>query len=168
MLRIVWPSSFAALLVGSLIAAVQPGVAQRSLLPNLHPFPNASGILETFSTKGDLDVSGPFFQSLGTNGRACITCHLPDQGWTISAHGVQERFRTTNGLDPIFRTNDGSNCDHDVEVSTREGREHAYSLLISRGLIRIAIPVPAGAEFVDRWIDAQPVDPSDGEDDSLD
>jgi len=148
MLRIIWHSSFAALLLGSVITAVQPGVAQRHVLPNLHPFPNASGILETFSTKGDLDLSGPFFQSLGTNGRACITCHLPDQGWTISAQGVQERFRSTNGLDPIFRTNDGSNCDHDVDVSTREAREHAYSLLISRGLIRIAIPVPAGAEFV--------------------
>ena len=148
MLRIVWHSSFAALLLGSVIAAVQPGVAELPVLPNLHPFPNASGILETFNPKGDLDISGPFFQSLGTNGRACVTCHLADQGWTISAQGVQERFRSTNGLDPIFRTNDGSNCDHDVDVSTREAREHAYSLLISRGLIRVSIPVPAGAEFV--------------------
>jgi hypothetical protein len=32
-------------------------------------------------------------------------------------------------------------------VSTLEGRRHAYSLLISRGLIRIAITVPDGAEF---------------------
>jgi cytochrome c peroxidase len=134
--------------IAALVAAAQPGVAQRSVLPNLHPFPNASGILETFSTQGDLDLSGPFFQSLGTNGRACITCHLPDQGWTISAQGVQERFRRTNGLDPIFRTNDGSNCDHDVDVSTREARKQAYSLLTSRGLIRIAVSVPAGAEFV--------------------
>jgi cytochrome c peroxidase len=134
--------------IAALVAAVQPGVAQRSVLPNLHPFPNASGILETFSTQGDLDLSGPFFQSLGTNGRACITCHLPDQGWTISAQGVQQRFRRTNGLDPIFRTNDGSNCDHDVDVSTREARKQAYSLLTSRGLIRIAVSVPAGAEFV--------------------
>jgi hypothetical protein len=50
-------------------------------------------------------------------------------------------------LDPIFRPNDGSNCDHNIDVSTLEGRRQAYSLLVSRGLIRVAVPVPAGAEF---------------------
>src|SRR4029453_10181331 len=53
----------------------------------------------------------------------------------------------TQGTDPIFRTNDGSNCDHDIDVSTLPGRKQAYSLLTSRGLIRIAITVTAGAEF---------------------
>ena len=51
-------------------------------------------------------------------------------------------------MDPIFRTNDGSNCDHNIDVTNLGGRRQAYSLLISRGLIRIAIPVPANAEFV--------------------
>lgn len=45
--------------------------------------------------------------------------------------------------DPIFRTVDGSNCNHSIDVSTLEGREEAYSLLRTRGLIRIAIGVPA-------------------------
>jgi hypothetical protein len=53
----------------------------------------------------------------------------------------------TRGLDPIFRTNDGSNCDQNIVTSTLQGRRQAYSLLLSRGLIRIALPVPAGAEF---------------------
>jgi len=128
--------------------AVHPSEAERPFLPNLHPFPNTSGILRTFSTSGDVDLSGPFFQSLGTNGRSCGSCHHPEEGWTISARGVQERFISTRGLDPIFRPNDGSNCDHHIEVSTFEGRKHAYSLLTSRGLVRIAISVPANAEFV--------------------
>src|SRR5262249_16312623 len=134
-------------LIGILVIAGHPSVAQRPVLPNLHPFPNSDGFHQTFSATGDVDLTGPFFQSLGTNGRACVSCHQPDQGWTISAEGVQKRFRTTSGLDPIFRTNDGSNCDHNIEVSSPEGRKRAYSLLISRGLVRVAIRVPSNAEF---------------------
>jgi hypothetical protein len=117
-------------------------------LPNLFPFPNASGLLETYNAGGrPIDLSGPFFQSLGTNGRRCVSCHLPTEGWSISADEVKLRFNLTLGLDPIFRTNDGSNCDHNVDTSTLAGRRNAYSLLMDRGLIRIALPVPAGAEF---------------------
>ena len=53
----------------------------------------------------------------------------------------------TQGLDPIFRTNDGSNCDHDIDTSTVNGRHKAYSLLIKKGLIRVALPVDPSAEF---------------------
>ncbi|HEY1497155.1 MAG TPA: hypothetical protein VGF49_21515 [Candidatus Solibacter sp.] len=117
-------------------------------LPNLFPFPNASGLLETYNSGGrPIDLSGPFFQSLGTNGRSCASCHLPAQGWGISADEVKARFNLTQGLDPIFRTNDGSNCDHDIDTSTVGGRRKAYSLLINKGLIRIALSPPAGAEF---------------------
>ena len=117
-------------------------------LPNLFPFPNATGVLETYNAgNGAIDLSGPFFQSLGTNGRSCASCHLAGQGWTISAAGVKTRFEMTQGLDPIFRTNDGSNCDHDVDTSTTAGRRKAYSLLINKGLIRIALQVPGSAEF---------------------
>src|SRR5215471_8903957 len=117
-------------------------------LPNLFPFPNASGVLETYNAGGKpIDLSGPFFQSLGTNGRSCGSCHRPAQGWAISADEVKSRFVATQGLDPIFRTNDGSNCDHDIDTSTVNGRRKAYSLLIDKGLIRIALPVPSTAEF---------------------
>src|SRR5262245_23033083 len=130
------------------VPTVKPILAQRHALSNLHPFPNGSGILQTFSATGDIDLTGPFFQSLGTNGRACSSCHQPDQDWTISAQGVQQRFNTTKGMDPIFSTNDGSNCDHNVDGSNLDGRKQAFSLLTSRGLIRIALPVPTNAEFV--------------------
>jgi hypothetical protein len=87
-----------------------------------------------------IDLTGPFFQSLGTNGRSCGTCHRPAQGWGISTDEVKLRFLLTQGLDPIFRTNDGSNCDHDIDTSDVQGRRKAYSLLMNRGLIRIALP----------------------------
>jgi cytochrome c peroxidase len=124
------------------------GALHAQSLPNLFPFPNASGLLETYNSGGgSIDLSNPFFQSLGTNGRSCGSCHRPGQGWTISAAEVRFRFELTQGLDPIFRTNDGSNCDHNIDTSTVGGRRKAYSLLVGKGLIRIAIQTPADAEF---------------------
>ena len=123
-------------------------VANGQSLPNLYPFPNASGVLETYNAGGAaIDLGGPFFQSLGTNGRSCGSCHKPAQGWGISAAEVKTRFYLTQGLDPIFRTNDGSNCDHNIDTSTLGGRQKAYSLLTNKGLIRVALQVPATAEF---------------------
>jgi len=122
--------------------------ANAQSLPSLFPFPNGAGILETYNAGGQaIDLTGPFFQSLGTNGRSCGSCHRPAQGWGISSDEVKLRFELTQGLDPIFRTNDGSNCDHNIDTSTVGGRRKAYSLLINKGLIRIALQVPATAEF---------------------
>jgi hypothetical protein len=132
-------------LSGALLGGV---VARGQSLPNLFPFPNASGLLETYNADDrPIDLSGPFFQSLGTNGRSCGSCHRPAQGWSISADEVRLRFEQTQGLDPIFRTNDGSNCDHNIDTSSVDARRKVYSLLINRGLIRIALSVPADAEF---------------------
>ena len=132
-------------LSGALFSGV---TAQAQALPNLFPFPNLSGLLETYNSAGKpIDLTGPFFQSLGTNGRSCGSCHRPAQGWSISAQEVKVRFELTQGLDPIFRTNDGSVCDHNIDTSTIASRRQAYQLLINKGLIRVALPVPASAEF---------------------
>jgi cytochrome c peroxidase len=123
-------------------------IAYGQSLPNLFPFPNGSGLLETYNAGGKpIDMTGPFFQSLGTNGRSCSSCHRPMEGWSISAAEVALRFFLTQGRDPIFRTNDGSVCDHNIDTSTFAGRMQAYKLLLERGLIRIPIAVPANAEF---------------------
>jgi cytochrome c peroxidase len=117
-------------------------------LPNLFPFPNAAGAVATYQANGQpIDLTGLFFQSLGTNGRSCASCHTPAQSWSISAEEVKSRFEATQGLDPIFRTNDGSICDHGIDTSTVGGRRQAYKLLVDRGLIRVTIPAPANAEF---------------------
>ena len=135
------------LLGGLLLLIATVALAESGFLPNLFPFQDPSGTLETFSLTGKIDLTGPFFQSLGANGRSCASCHQPSDSWSLSAAHVAERFEDTHGQDPLFRPNDGSNCDHNIDVSTLEGRRHAYSLLISRGLIRVALPVPDGAEF---------------------
>jgi cytochrome c peroxidase len=134
--------------VATLMAFAALNGQQLTFIPNGTFFANPSGASETYSTaSGGIDLTGPFFQSLGTNGRACVTCHQPSDGMSVAAANVQQRFVATQGLDPIFRTNDGSNCNHSIDVSTLAGRSAAYSLLRTRGLIRVAINVPANADY---------------------
>jgi hypothetical protein len=134
-----------AVLIAGLIAGLSTGAQS---LPNNTPLSNSSGFLETYNIhNAPISLTGAFFQSLGTNGRSCASCHRPAEGWSVSAAELQVRFLLTRGLDPIFRPNDGSNCDHDIDTSTLEGRRKAYSLLLSRGLIRVFLSLPAGAEF---------------------
>ena len=128
------------------IAGVMAG--QRAFIPNGMLFPNPDGLSQTYSANGGgIDLTGPFFQSLGTNGRSCGTCHQPSDGMSVSASHIQQRFVQTQGEDPIFRTVDGSNCNHSIDVSTLDGKSAAYSLLRTRGLIRIGIAVPANADY---------------------
>jgi len=134
--------------VGVLGASVLTLFGNAQTLPNRLPIPDSSGLIETYNVNdAPISLKGAFFQSLGTNGRSCSTCHLPAEGWSVSADEIKLRFLTTRGTDPIFRTNDGSNCDHNIDTSTVEGRRRAYSLLLSRGLIRVTVAVPPNAEF---------------------
>jgi len=144
-----------ALVSGAMFIALQGASGQQgplatllSFIPNGVFFPNPNGASQTYSTNGGgIDLTGPFFQSLGTNGRACATCHQPSDGMSVSAANVELRFLLTQGTDPIFRTVDGSNCNHNIDVSTVEGRNAAYSLLRTRGLIRIELAVPPNADY---------------------
>jgi hypothetical protein len=109
--------------------------------------PDPAGILRTIALDGgDFDLTNPFFQSLGTNGRSCASCHVASTGWTISPPEIRRRFDATRGLDPIFRTVDGSNSPR-ADVSTIQARRQAYSMLLNKAVIRIGLPIPAGAEF---------------------
>lgn len=106
-----------------------------------------SGKIATYQPGGSTKTSGDlFFQNLGTNGRTCFTCHQPQTGWSVSAQSVQARFNASRGTDPIFRLVDGATCPT-ADVSDFEKKLRAYSLLLSKGLIRIGLPIPANAEF---------------------
>jgi cytochrome c peroxidase len=109
---------------------------------------NESGRARTINVAGFPVVApdNPFFRDLGLNGRRCVTCHQPENNMSVSARGIQARFEATGGTDPIFRTNDGANSPL-ADVSTREARGRAYSMLLTKGLIRVGISIPANAEF---------------------
>ena len=135
---------FGAMLILMLAFASGPAASgQESVIDTRDPF----GVLRTITIDQDpLDLSNPFFQSLGTNGRSCVSCHVASSAWTITPDEIKDRFRDTQGLDPVFRTNDGSNSPN-ADVSTLGARRKAYSMLLTKGLIRIGLPIPAGAEF---------------------
>ena len=131
--------------IGVLAQSNMQGVMQ-FISENLHPFVNTSGYSATYSTAGFIDTANPFFQSLGTNGRSCSTCHQQGEGWTVTPEGLQRRFQESHGKDPIFSLNDGANSP-DADVSTLAARIEAYSMLLRKGLIRVGIGIPDGAEF---------------------
>jgi cytochrome c peroxidase len=115
--------------------------------PNPLVTPDPTGSLATFAATGTvIDFNNPFFQSMGTNGRTCATCHVAADAWTVVPPDVQARFTATGGSDPIFRTVDGSNSPL-ADVSTVAARQVAYSMLLGRATIRVGLPIPSNAEF---------------------
>src|SRR4051812_42366893 len=76
----------------------------------LAPALNEAGLAQSATSTGAIDTSNPYFQSLGTNGRTCGSCHLAGEGWTIVPSGLRMRFELTGGLDPVFLPHDGANA----------------------------------------------------------
>jgi cytochrome c peroxidase len=103
---------------------------------------DGSGITGTINVNGPLATTGPFFQSLGTNGRSCATCHLTTQAMSFTPAHAQLRFALTRGSDPLFATVDGANCPEVVRSSPA-----GHSLVLRSGLIRIGLAVPANAQY---------------------
>jgi len=102
-------------------------------LRNLFPFVNFTGFSGTYTSTGSVDLSGPSFQSLGTNGRTCETCHQPNNAFGLSAVDAQLRYLITGGKDPLFAQIDGSTCPTGPINN---------SLVVNNGLIRIGLTVP--------------------------
>jgi hypothetical protein len=107
--------------------------------------PNGEGAALTVTPSGVIDTANPFFKAFG-NGRSCASCHQESAGWSISPSGLQARFTLSNGNDPIFRVVDGANSPN-AAVASLEQKRAAYSMLLGKGLIRVGLPIPAGAEF---------------------
>ena len=110
--------------------------------------PNAFGVSRTMNAGGGplQDPGNPFFQSLGTNGRSCSTCHVPESGMGMTPDVARRRFRETAGMDPLFRTVDGA-VSPLADVSTLGARRQAFGLLLDRALIRVGIGLPEVREF---------------------
>jgi cytochrome c peroxidase len=111
-------------------------------IPNLQPFPDATGNVATYTTAGLIDESSPFFQSFGSNTRTCATCHQAAQGMSITPAAAATLFTSTDGTDPLFDAIDGANY-----PTAPTGDLASHSLLLNNGLIRIAETLPAGTQF---------------------
>jgi hypothetical protein len=110
----------------------------RQTLPAEMLFENALGRLGVLNVSGPVDTAGhPFFEALGSNARACVTCHQPANAMSVSVESIRERWRATQGRDPIFAAIDGSN-----NPSLPQDAASSHSLLLNRGLFRVGMPWP--------------------------
>jgi alpha-tubulin suppressor-like RCC1 family protein len=130
------------------VASIAAGGSHSVVLEAINPQVTAdpSGQVENLDTTGSINTTGAFFQSLGTNGRTCATCHIASQGWSISASQATAVFNATQGLDPLFAPVDGTNSPT-MDMSTLAARQKATTLLVQKGDFRIGIGMPASAEF---------------------
>jgi cytochrome c peroxidase len=128
-----------ALVVGFLGLA---GAISAAVIPNLFPFRDPTGFVSNYNITGPIREDGPFFQSLGTNGRSCGTCHIAANAMGLSVRNVQDRFVLSRGKDPLFASIDGANCPTATAANPAE-----HSLLLKSGLIRVFLPLPATAQF---------------------
>ena len=131
---------------GVALAMPHPSVAADTPLPQSLFFPNGSGMAQTLHREGQIDLDNAFFRSLGTNARSCSSCHQPADGWSVTPSSLRNRFLYSKGFDPIFRLNDGANSPL-ADISSFGARRAAYSMLLDKGLIRVGIGLPDGAEF---------------------
>lgn len=116
------------------------------VIPQLEIDADPSGKIATYQPNGTTQTANSaFFQSLGTNGRTCFTCHEPQDGWSLSAQHALQRF-SADPTDPLFRLVDGATCPSD-DVSTPAAMQAAYSLLTGKGLIRIGLPMQSAMQF---------------------
>ena len=107
-------------------------------LPALAVYENDRGAVGVLMASGAVVTKGhPFFEPIGSNGRACVTCHQPADGMALALSTVRARWEATRGRDPLFAPVDGMNC---PDLPPDEPRSH--SLLLERGLIRVSLPWP--------------------------
>jgi len=116
-----------------------PGESRR--FPEFLTYANKWGDLGLYLEGAPIETKGhAFFEPLGANGRACVSCHQPADGMSLSVASIQQRWRDTRGKDPIFAQVDGANC---PTLPANDPASH--SLLLTRGLFRIALPWPPKA-----------------------
>ncbi len=121
----------------------------KRIFPARASYPDATGVVTVIHVGGPVNTRGnPFFTSVGSNGRACVTCHQPADGMSVSVQAIRARWAETHGKDPIFAAYDGSNC-----PSLPQNEAASHSLLLEYGLFRIARPWPP------RTPDGRPITP---------
>ncbi|HET8945927.1 MAG TPA: hypothetical protein VFQ07_02995, partial [Candidatus Polarisedimenticolia bacterium] len=103
--------------------------------------------VSTYNKAGAIDTRNAFFQSLGTNGRSCATCHAAGDAFGLSVRTIQARFTSTGGQDPLFAAVDGANC---TDAATGDAASH--SAVLNNGLFRVGLTVPAGSQFTIRTV----------------
>jgi cytochrome c peroxidase len=91
--------------------------------------------LNAKAKKGALNFFLPF---PGGNGRSCATCHVPEDGFSLSPATVEARWQRLQWLrkifpgadDPLFRS-----------IDADDGKQD-FTLLRTRALVKVRVPLP--------------------------
>ncbi|MES1263313.1 MAG: hypothetical protein ABUL69_03080, partial [Peristeroidobacter soli] len=111
------------------------------VLAALASYGNEFGSAGVLNANGPVATTGhPFFDAIGRNGRACVTCHQPANGMSLSVEMIRHRWQETDGKDPLFAPVDGMDCPNLPPADPK-----SHSLLLERGLFRIFLPWPPKA-----------------------
>ena len=127
---------------GDLIGGEEP--SQAALL---EPRANSAGVGDTFHTSGTIDRTNPFFESMGTNGRTCETCHDARSAWTTSAEVMSELFESTAGTHPLFVSLHDSGIRPDAPTGTLNEKRDAFKTLLKFGVHRFTRTNHVGNDY---------------------
>ena len=147
------PGSWGQALQAPLLPSILNGQTPASI-PQVSVVPDASGQISSYEPGGAVTTLGPggnaFFQSLGSNGRTCFSCHQPQNGWSITPRSVSAIYYNTKGRDPVFAPVDGSNCPNLGAAAVQPGPQFiaARSQLFNRANFRIFLPQPPVHDWI--------------------
>jgi cytochrome c peroxidase len=147
---------------GSFNSPIIPFVPTKTpaTIPQAVTLPDPSGQIGSYQPGGPTTTSqNAFFSStLGRNGRSCLSCHQPQNGWSISPSTVQSIYQSTYGLDALFQPVDGSNCPNlgAAASSFGPGFVAARSQLFTKGNIRIDLPIPSHHDWAQLRLEKDP------------
>src|SRR5687768_8871091 len=73
---------------------------QGTPLAEFATYANDRGQVGVLHASGSIETKGhPFFEPVGANGRACVTCHQPADAMGLSVRSIRERWEATRGKD---------------------------------------------------------------------
>ena len=129
-------------------ATVAGGPGQTRVGRIVGTFPDSSGVFANVTQDPSVvNPSNAFFDpSLGTNGQACVTCHQPSEGFSVTVPFIDRQFDKSQGLDPLFRANDTATRP-DADLSSLAKRRDAFELALDLGVFRIGKTFPLNTQF---------------------
>jgi len=115
-------------------------------IPTPLSFQNATGTITSYQPNGATTTSNNgFFSPLGSNGRTCLTCHQPQDGWALTPPSVVATYNLTHGNTPLFQAIDSAGCPSDPRATSTNPMAFALShaQVLTKANFRIGVTLPA-------------------------
>jgi hypothetical protein len=78
------------------------------IIPGMTIAVDSTGLMGTYKIDGPIDKHTEFFQSLGSNGRSCSTCHIAEQAMSFTPTHARRLYEQSRGADPLFASVDAA------------------------------------------------------------